>query len=620
MPSIYYGKMLLLFNDLYYKPEMFMSVRKRKAREQPGRPTEESAQKPAKEEPAEPQQINQASAEKPWFKFWPEGVPKHIDYPEVPLYELLRKTAKEYPDHTSIVYFDKTINYRELDHLSDKFATALAGLAVKKGDKVALFLPNIPQFMISYYGTIKTGAIETAISPLYKEREVEHQLVDSEAETVVVLDVLFPILEKVLAKTKVKNVIVTSLKEYMPSATAFLGSLLKKIPSHKVERASNIHYYQELLNKYEANPPKVEINPREDLVALQYTGGTTGLSKGAMLTHMNLVSNAVTCAEWLGAKKGTETFLTVLPLFHIYGMTTGMNAPIYLAGRMVTLPRFDPKSTFAAIQKHKVTVFCGAPTMYSLLLNNPDCGKYNLRSIQFCISGSAPLPPEVQKKWMEATGGVLVEGYGLTESSPVTHCNPLDKSLKTVKIGSIGLPWPDTDAKIVDMQTGTNALAQGETGEMVVKGPQVMKGYWKMPQESADVLRDGWLFTGDVGRMDEDGYFFITDRKKDLIKYKGYSVYPREIEDVIYEHPAVKLCAVVGKPDPIASEIPKAFIILKQGKTATSDEIKEFVNSKVAPYKAVREVEFRTELPMTLVGKVLRRVLQEEERKKVQQA
>jgi long-chain acyl-CoA synthetase len=221
---------------------------------------------------------------------------------------------------------------------------------------------------------------------------------------------------------------------------------------------------------------------------------------------------------------------------------------------------------------------------------------------------------------MEATGGVLVEGYGLTESSPVTHCNPLDKSLKTVKIGSIGLPWPDTDAKIVDMQTGANDLAQGETGELVVKGPQVMKGYWKMPQESADVLRDGWLFTGDVGRMDEDGYFFITDRKKDLIKYKGYSVYPREIEDVIYEHPAVALCVVVGKPDRIASEIPKAFIVLKQGKTATSDEIKEFVNSKVAPYKAIREVEFRTELPMTLVGKVLRRVLQEEEKKKFQQA
>jgi long-chain acyl-CoA synthetase len=257
--------------------------------------------------------------------------------------------------------------------------------------------------------------------------------------------------------------------------------------------------------------------------------------------------------------------------------------------------------------------------MYSLLLNNPECSKYNLKSIRFCISGSAPLPPEVQRRWMEATSGVLVEGYGLTESSPVTHCNPLDKSLKTVKIGSIGLPWPDTDAKIMDMETGNTELPQGETGELVVKGPQVMKGYWKMAEESADVLRHGWLYTGDVGKMDGDGYFYITDRKKDLIKYKGYSVYPREIEDVIYEHPAVKLCAVVGKPDPVASEIPKAFIVLKEGKTATPEEIKEFVNSKVAPYKAIREVEFRTELPMTLVGKVLRRVLLEEEKKKTQQ-
>ena len=591
-----------------------MSVKKKRIREQPSRPSEE---------PAKPQTVTQAPTEKPWFKFWPEGVPRHIDYPEVPLFELLRKTAMEYPDHTSIVYFDKAMTYRELDRLSDKFANALVSLSVKKGDKVALFLPNIPQFIISYYGTIKMGGIVTAVSPLYKEREIEHQLNDSEAETIVVWDALYPVLEKVLSKTKVKNIIVTSLKEYMPSTIAFLGSLLGKIPSHKVERASNIHFYQELLNKYEANPPEVSINPREDLVALQYTGGTTGLAKGAMLTHMNLVSNAVACAEWLRGTKGVETFLTVLPLFHIYGMTTGMNAPIYLAGKMVTLPGskrgFDAKSTFEAIQKHHATVFCGAPTMYSYLLNNPDCAKYNLKSVRFCISGSAPLPPEIQKNWMKATGGVLVEGYGLTESSPVTHCNPLDKSLKTVKIGSIGLPWPDTDAKIMDMETGNTELSPGETGELAVKGPQVMKGYWKTPEDSRDVLRDGWLYTGDIGKMDEDGYFYITDRKKDLIKYKGYSVYPREIEDVIYEHPAVKLCAVVGKPDPVASEIPKAFIVLKEGKTATPEEIKEFVNSKVAPYKAIREVEFRTELPMTLVGKVLRRVLQEEEKKKVQQ-
>jgi long-chain acyl-CoA synthetase len=509
------------------------------------------------------------------------------------------------------------MTYRELDHLSDKFATALAALAVKKGDKVAIFLPNIPQFIISYYGAIRIGAVETAISPLYKEREVEHQLKDSEAETIVVLDALYPVAEKILSHTNVKRVIVTSLKEYMPSAKAFLGSLLKKIPTHRIERAPNIYFFQELLGQHEANPPKADIDPKEDIVALQYTGGTTGLSKGAMLTHINLVSNATCCDEWLRGTRGGETFLTVLPLFHIYGMTTGMNAPILLAGKMVMLPRFDAITTFQAIQKHKVTVFCGAPTMYAMLLSHPDLSKYDLKSVRFCISGSAPLPPEVQKKWMEVTGGVLVEGYGLTESSPVTHCNPLDKTLKTVKVGSIGLPWPDTDSKIMDIETGERELGLGETGELVVRGPQVMKGYWKMPEESASVLRSGWLYTGDIAKMGEGGYFYITDRKKDLIKYKGYSVYPREIEDVIYEHPAVKLCAVVGKPDPIASEIPKAFIVLKEGKTATAEELKEYVNSKVAPYKAIREVEFRAELPMTLVGKVLRRVLQEEEREKV---
>lgn len=564
------------------------------------------------EKPEEPQK-----PEKPWFKSWPEGVPQHIDYPEVPLFELLRKTAQKYPNHTALIYFNRAITYKELDEASDKFATALVDLGVKKGDRVAIFLANVPQFIISYYGTLKTGAIVTAVSPLYKEREVEHQLGDSEAETIVVLDLLYPLVEKVWEKTKIKNVIVTGLKEYMPSALAFIGSLLKRIPSRKVERKPNVYFFQELINKYPADPPKVDINPKEDLAALQYTGGTTGTAKGAMLTHMNLLSNAIVCAVWLKGTEADETFLTVVPLFHIYGMTTAMNAPIYLAGKCVLLPSFHATTTFKSIQKHKVTVFCGAPTMYAMLLAHPDLGKYDLTSVRFCVSGSAPLPPEVQKKFMEVIRGALVEGYGLTESSPVTHCNPLDRSMKTVKVGSIGLPWPDTDAKIMDMDTGDKELATGETGELVVKGPQVMKGYWKMPDETAAVLRDGWLYTGDIGKMDEDGYFYITDRKKDLIKYKGYSVYPRELEDALYEHPAVKLCGVIGKPDTVAGEIPKAFVVLKEGQTATEDEIKEFVNSKVAPYKAVREVEFRTELPMTLVGKVLRRVLQEEERQKV---
>ena len=573
--------------------------------------------KPKKKE-SEPSRLTQipSSSEKPWFRSWPEGVPRSIEYPEASLSDLLKTKAEKYPSKTAIVYFDKPMTYRELDSASDRFATALSDLGVKKGDKVALFLANMPQFVIAYYGVLKIGAIETAISPLYKEREVEHQLSDSEAETIVVLDVLYPIVQKVMDKTKLKRVIVASLKDYMPKTLAFLGSLMKKIPSYKVELGPNTFLFQDLLNKYPPNPPKVEIDPKEDLAALQYTGGTTGTAKAAMLTHMNLVSNAVACAAWLRGTEGEETFLTVLPLFHIYGMTTGMNAPIYLAGKMVMLPQFNVLGTLKAIQKHKATVFCGAPTMYALLLAHPGLSRYDLKSVRFCISGSAPLPPDVQKKWMEMTGGVLVEGYGLTESSPVTHCNPLDRSMKTVKVGSIGLPWPDTDAKIMDMETGEKEMELGETGELVVKGPQVMKGYWKMSEESAAVLRDGWLYTGDIGKMDEDGYFYITDRKKDLIKYKGYSVYPREIEDVLYEHPAVKLCAVVGKPDPVAGEIPKAFVVLKDGATATEEEIKKFVNEKVAPYKAIRELEFRRELPMTLVGKVLRRVLQEEEKSK----
>ncbi len=560
--------------------------------------------------------VHEETPEKPWFRFWPKDVPKSIKYPNISLGSVLKATAEKYPDHTAIVYFDRPITYRELDLACDKFATALNDLGVRKGDKVALFLPNIPQFVIAYYGTLRIGAIETAISPLYREREVEHQLKDSEAETVVVLDALYPVLEKSLKETRIKRVIVTGLKEYMPSAKAFLGGLLGKIPTHKVERSSTTMFFRELMSKYEAKPPHVEIDPAEDLAALQYTGGTTGIAKGAMLTHLNMVSNAAACDVWLRGTTGSEVFLTVLPLFHIYGMTTGMNAPIYLAGKMVMLPRFDAVSTFQAIEKQRVTIFCGAPTMYSMLLSHTALRKYDLTSIRFCISGSAPLPPEVQKKWMEVTRGVLVEGYGLTESSPVTHCNPLDPTLKTVKVGSIGLPWPDTEAKIVDAETGQRDLSANEDGELAVKGPQIMKGYWKMEAETADVLRDGWLYTGDLGKMDEDGYFYITDRKKDLIKYKGYSVYPREIEDVLYEHPAVKLCAVIGKPDTVAGEIPKAFVVLKDGATATEDEIKRFVNEKVAPYKAIRELEFRKELPMTLIGKVLRRVLKEEERGK----
>ena len=543
---------------------------------------------------------------KPWSKFWPKGVPRSLSYPEVPLFDLLRNTVKKYPNNIAIIFQNNKITFKELDKLSDRFAAALSNMGVEKGDKVALFLPNVAQYIISYYGCLKAGAAVTALNPLFKERELIYQLNNSSAETIVILDSLYPMVRMAQGKTKLKRTIVTSIGEYS----------FKKAPTFNVVREPQVYFFQELIREYPPKPPRLEMNPYEDLAALQYTGGTTGVSKGAMLTHYNLVSNAVAFAAWLRAREGKEVFMAVLPLFHIYGMTTSMNAPISLAGVMVLIPRFDPIEVLKAIEKHGVTVFCGVPTMYIMIATHPEVTEYDLSSVRFCISGGAPLPPDIQRKFMEMTGGVLIEGYGLTEASPVTHVNPLDPTMKTVKMGSIGLALPDTEAKIVDLQTGTRDLSFGEIGELVVRGPQVMKGYWKMPEETENTIRDGWLYTGDIAKMDEDGYVFIVDRKKDLLKYKGYSVYPREVEDVLYEHPAIKICAVVGKPDPIAGEIPKAFVVLKGGMKITEEDIIEFVKERVTPYKRIREVEFREELPMTSVGKVLRRALREEEFKR----
>jgi long-chain acyl-CoA synthetase len=529
----------------------------------------------------------------PWFKQWPVDVPKHIAYPDIPLFELLEQAAKKYPQNVALTFSERQISYAELNSLSNKFANSLSNLGVKKGKRIAIFLPNIPQFVIAFFGVLKAGAVVTTISPLHREREVVHQLIDSGAEAIVVLDSVLSIVQKVREKTKLKNSIVTDLTEFSSNPVT-------------ETQVSDALAFKTLIEDAAEKSPKMQMNPAEDLAALQYTGGTTGTSKGAMLTHRNLVSNALAFAAWI---KGTkETFLTTLPLFHIYGMTTSMTVPISLAGRMVLIPKFEPQKILQTIQDQKVTVFCGVPTMYSTLLANPELGKYNLTSIRVCISGASPLPSKVQEQFIKATGGFLAEGYGLTEASPVTHCTPVDKTMHTMKIGSIGLPLPDTMGKIVDLETGT-PLNVGEVGELAVKGPQVMKGYWNKPQETALVMKDGWLLTGDIARMDSDGYFYITDRKKDLIKYKDFSVYPREIEDILYENPAVKLCAVVGKPDSAVGEVPKAYIVLKEGAVVYEKEIMAFVNDKVAPYKAIREIEFRKELPLSGAGKVLKRQL-----------
>ena len=547
--------------------------------------------------------------ERPWFKIWPSSIPKEIVYPKISLHEILIKTAKEYPNNIAIDYLDNEITYKELNIFSDQFAIGLRKLGVKKQDPIALFLPNNPQFIIAYFGILKLGAIVTSISPLYREREVKYQLVNSGAKIIITLESLYPIIQKVSQKTKLENVILAKPTWNFPNVD---DSEINIIHKHNI-----LCFEKIILENSNLTIPSIKIDPKIDLAALQYTGGTTGVVKGAMLTHFNLVSNTLMFKTWIKTKTASENFLTALPLFHIYGMTTSMTVPIASAAKMVLIPKFDPKKILHLIQSKKITVFCGVPTMYSILLTNKDLEKFDLTSIRICISGASPIPPQVQKKFMKITKGLLAEGYGLTEASPVTHCNPIDNTTETVRIGSIGIPLPDTDAKIVDLQHHEKEVPVGEKGELDIKGPQIMRVYWKNPIETKLVLKDGWLLTGDIGKMDKDGFFYITDRKKDLIKYKDYSIYPRELEDIIYENSKIKICAVIGKPAPIVGEIPKAFIVLKENEKITEEEIKAFVNNRVASYKAIREVEFRKDLPISSVGKVLRRILQDEEKQKI---
>jgi long-chain acyl-CoA synthetase len=546
--------------------------------------------------------------EKPWFAFYPKQVPRSIDYPNITLSEALKQSAKNFPNNPAIIYFGRRISYRELDEMVDRFAAGLQDLGVKKGDRVGIQLPNIPQFVVAFYGALRAGAICVACSPLYKARELEHQLNDAGAETLVVMDTLYPIVQEIRERSKLRNVIATSPRDYLPPLLRTL-SPLKGVKSYKCPGA--IDFLS--IMKHEPNPKPVLVKP-DELALLQYTGGTTGVPKGAMITHRNLIVNAAQCEVELPMRRGIDVNVTALPLFHIFGMTCAMNAPVLTGTTMLMIPDpRDPKGILNTISKYKATTFCSVPTMYIALINTPDIKKYDLSTVRACMSGAAPLPVEVQKKFEQLTGGRLVEGYGLTESSPVSHVNPLDDPKKN-RPGSIGIPVPDTEAKIVDLETGTKDLKPNEVGELVIKGPQVMQGYWNQPDETKNTLRGGWLYTGDIAKMDEDGYFYIVDRKKDMIDVSGLKVWPREVEEVLYEHPAVNEAAVVGVADAYRGETVKAYVTLKpgyQGKVTEEDIIK-FCREKIATYKAPRSVEFRDSLPKTLVGKILRRTLKEE--------
>jgi len=550
-------------------------------------------------------------AEFPWHKHWPKGVPKNLEYPDIPVQDLLRRAAKGHPETVATRFYGAKLTYAELDRRADALAASLVRLGVKRGDRVALLLPNCPQFPIAFFAALRAGGIAVQTNPLYTAREIEQQYNDAGVETVVCADLFLKNLLKAKPNTMVKRVVVTDIKEYLPFPLSALYPIKKKKDHGKIVVPDKpwIHRLPDLLGGV-GQPPKFTLNPATDVAVLQYTGGTTGTPKGAMLTHRNLVANAMQAAAWLPEKTpGKEVFLSVIPFFHVYGLTTALLAPITMAATLVI--HADPREIPAILKlahKTRPTIFPGVPTMYVAIVNRPDLRKYDLRSIKACISGAAPLPPEVRKKFEKLTGGKLVEGYGLTEASPVTHANPL---FGTYKEG-IGLPLPDTEARIVDLETGTMVLGVGESGELCVRGPQVMKGYWGKPEETASVLRDGWLHTGDIATMDSDGYFAIVDRKKDVILASGYNVYPREVEDVLFEHPAIQEAAVVGVKDEYRGESVKAFVVLKAGQKATEDEVRAFCKERLAPFKIPKTVEFRKDLPKTLVGKVLRRALREE--------
>jgi long-chain acyl-CoA synthetase len=557
--------------------------------------------------------------EKPWLKSYEPQVPPALQYPARPVDANLTESAFKFPNATATILQDGKLTYAELNALVDRFAAALQQLGVKKGDRVAVYAANCPQFIIGYYGALRAGAILVPFNPLYAAPEVEHQLQDSGAETILVMSRFYPIVKRVRAKTALKRVIVTNIKEYFPPVIKLLFTLVKeKAGGDRVDISADpgTYWLQDLLSKAPAKPTPVDVQPSDTAVFL-YTGGTTGVPKGAELSHSNVMANAVMCRHWIhDAQEGREVVLTSIPLYHSYGMTTCMNFGIYVAGAMLLIPNpRDLPDLLKNMSKHHPTLFPGVPTMYVAVNNFPEVGKYNLKSIRACISGAAGLPVEVQVQFQNLTGARLVEGYGLSEASPVTHANPI---YGQNKIGTIGLPWPDTEARIMDLETGTRELPVGEAGELVIRGPQVMKGYWNMPDETAQVLRDGWLYTGDIAKMDEQGYFQIVDRKKDMIIAGGYNIYPRDVEEVLYQHPKIKEVVVAGIPDPYRGETVKAYVILKEGETATEEEIIAFCKGKMAKYKVPTAVEFRKELPKTIVGKILRRMLVEEEKKRMQ--
>jgi long-chain acyl-CoA synthetase len=569
-------------------------------------------------------------------RYWPQGVAREISGFEKPVFSILDETAAQYPNQVYTIFNGATRTYAQVRDSAERVATFLSSRGIQKGDRVAIFLPNLPQYPEIYFGILKAGAVCVTCNPLYTAGELNYQLNDAGARMVFCMDhpQFYPTAVKACADSPVETVVICNIKSYLPKIKGTIGGILGKIPRAKSHEPGHV-FYDDILARTSPNPPRLDVDPVRDLALIIYTGGTTGVPKGAALTHANFVYDVMAMDEWVRIpheegspperfrRGGAHCFLGVLPWYHSFGMTLCLLGACGTASSLICIP--DPRAgnppfseVLKAVEQLKATVIIGVPTIYSAFVNHPHLDRYDLSSIMVCASGGSPLPVELAKQFEAKTGALLFEGYGLSETAPVIAGNPSDKNLRL--FGSVGFPWPNTDIKILDVETGQIECARGEDGEIGVCGPQVMEGYWRKPQANAEVFReiDGnrYFLTGDIGHIDENGYIIITDRKKDVILVGGFNCYPREVEEVLYEHPKVAQAAVIGIPNAKSGEEVKAFVQVRAGQQATEKEILDFCKERLAGYKRPRSVEFREELPTSAVGKVLRRVLKDEELKK----
>ena len=550
-----------------------------------------------------------------WREAYADGVPRHVDYDRTTLPDALKRTAGEFPDKEALIFIDSRIKFKELNDMVNKVAAFFTDSGIKQGDMVAMLLPNIPQIVIATFAAWRLGAVVVMNNPLYSDREIEHQLNDSGSTVLVTLDLLAPRMIALQSRTKVQKIVVAHIRDHLGFPKKQLLPIVAKDKHRDIPPTKNVVEWMDILKKYPATDPGISVN-FDSLACLQYTGGTTGVSKGVMLTHSNLACNVQQIIAWFPTfNRGELVGLGVLPFFHIFGMTAVMNYCIWQGFTNVLIPKPEPHTILEAVKKHNVGFFPAVPTMYVGVLNYPKLHKYNLSSIKGCFSGAAPLPLEVIREFEEKAGAEICEAYGLSETSPAATINPYGGVRKS---GSIGVPVPDTDMMVVDLDEGTKEMPVGEPGELIIRGPQVTSGYYNMPDETAIAIRDGWLYTGDIAQLDEDGYIYIVDRKKDMIIAGGYNIYPRDIDEVLFEHPKVLEACAIGIPDEYRGETVKVFVVLKAGETMTQEEVIEYSKTKLAKYKVPQYVEFIGDLPKSGVGKILRKELRQMELSKME--